>query len=284
MEYKTLRSGERVPALGLGTWLIGGERGPNYSQDESSLASLKAALELGYTFIDTAEMYADGHCEELIGQAIQGRDRKKLFLVSKVWANHHQYNEVIAAARRSLARLGTTYIDLYIIHKPNKEVPIEETMRALDILVDKGLIRYIGLSNFSLADFKEAEQHTKHGIVAHQIEYSLLTRNNGKYGTSTHMESETIPYCQKNGILMMTVRPLERGLLTTKDHPLLAELSAKYNKTPAQIALNWLISKPLVVPIPKASNREHLQENLGALGWQLEKKDIERLDKTNFKA
>lgn len=282
MEYKTLIGGEKIPSIGLGTWLFGGATEADYSHDKEAVASLQKALELGYTLLDTAEMYGDGHCEELIAQAISSTDRKKLFIVSKVLAKNLRYDDVLIAAKRSLKRLKTPYIDLYLIHAPNPEVPISETMRAMDELVDNGLVRYIGVSNFSLESLKEAQKHSKHPIVAHQLEYSLKTRNNGKYGNITNMESEIIPYCQQQGIIIMAERPIERGLLTTTDHPVLAQLSEKYGKTPSQIAINWLINKPGIIAIPKAASEVHQQENLDALGWRLTDEDAALLDKTTF--
>ena len=283
MEYKTLIGKVKIPSVGLGTWLIGGDTETDYSKDKESVETIKKAVEMGYTLIDTAEMYGNGHCEELIGKAIKGLDRKKLFIVSKVKNVNLHYDDVIDSAKNSLKRLNMGYIDLYLIHFPNDDIPLKETVKALDHLVEQKLVRYIGVSNFTLKRLKEAEKYSKNKIVANQIEYSLLTRNKGRYANNTDMEKKTIPYCQKNGIIVMAERPIERGILL-KPHPVLDNLAKKYNKTRSQIAINWLISKENIIAIPKSANLVHLKDNLGALGWKLEKKDMELLDKTNFES
>ena len=265
MEYKTLIGKVKIPSVGLGTWLIGGDTETDYSKDKESVETIKKAVEMGYTLIDTAEMYGNGHCEELIGKAIKGLDRKKLFIVSKVKNVNLHYDDVIDSAKNSLKRLNMGYIDLYLIHFPNDDIPLKETVKALDHLVEQKLVRYIGVSNFTLKRLKEAEKYSKNKIVANQIEYSLLTRNKGRYANNTDMEKKTIPYCQKNGIIVMAERPIERGILL-KPHPVLDNLAKKYNKTRSQIAINWLISKENIIAIPKSANLVHLKDNLGALG------------------
>jgi diketogulonate reductase-like aldo/keto reductase len=281
MEFKALYDGTKIPVLGLGTWLIGGGVEADHSKDAKEVEAIRAAVQMGYTHIDTAEMYGAGHTEELVGSAVKGVDRESLFITSKVMDAHLHYDDVIAAAKKSLARLRTSYLDLYLVHKPNPAIPIEETMRAMDYLVEQKLVRFIGVSNFSLELLKEAEGHAENKIAANQIEYSLLTRDTGKYGNNTGMESRTIPYCQKNGIIVVAERPVERGVLL-QPNPVMDKLAEKYGKTRAQIAINWLISKKNVVTIPKSSSVEHLKENLGALGWRMDDEDERLLDKTRF--
>ena len=281
MEFKKVNSDFELPVLGLGTWMMGGAMTTDTSNDSKDVEAIKAAIKLGYTLIDTAQVYGGGHCEELVGQAIKEFDRSKLFIVTKVFTNHLSYEDVIEQAKISLEKLGTDYVDLYLIHAPNPEFPIGETIRAMDKLVDYKLARFIGVSNFNLEQLKEAQKYSKNKIVVNQIEYSLLTRNKGNYGNMKNQESELIPYAQENDILIMAERPLERGLLL-EEHPVMDQLSEKYGKTKAQIAINWLISKKNVVAIPKSSNIEHLNENMGAIGWKLDEEDIELLDKTDF--
>jgi len=278
MEYKNLIDNVQIPVLGLGTWLMGGRMEPDYSDDENCIQAIKKAIELGYTHIDTAEMYANGHTEELIGKAIKDLDRKKLFITTKVRNTKLKYDDVIQSAKESLGRLQTEYIDLFLIHSPSSEIPIEETMKAFDYLVEQKLVRFIGVSNFQVEQLIEAQKYTKNKIVANQIEYSLLTRNDGKYGGNKDMESKTIPYCQENDIIVMAERPIERGLLL-EGHPLLDELEKKYNKTKAQIAINWLISKKNIITIPKSANVDRLKENIESIGWKMDEDDIKRLDK-----
>jgi diketogulonate reductase-like aldo/keto reductase len=283
MEYKELSNGFKIPVIGLGTWLMGGGREPDYSKDDKEIKAIKEAIKLGYTHLDTAEMYAVGHTEELIGKAIKKINKSKLFITTKVTNEHLHYEDVINSAKASMKRMKIKYIDLYLIHAPNPEIPIKETMNAMNYLIEQKLVRYIGVSNFTTKQMIEAQKVSKSKIVVNQIEYSLLTRNQGKYGSNNNMELETVPYCQENNIIIMAERPIERGLLL-KSHPILDKLEQKYGKTKAQIAINWLISKKNIVTIPKSSNVEHMKENLGALGWKLSNKDVKLLDETNFES
>jgi diketogulonate reductase-like aldo/keto reductase len=262
--------------LGLGTWGIGGKMSRDTSRDDEGIAAIKKAIELGYTHIDTAEMYGAGHSEELVGLAIKDFDRDSLFITTKVLPEHLRREDVIKAAEGSLKRLKTDYIDLYLIHIPNPEIPIKETMRAMDTLVGQQKIRFIGVSNFSVEQLKEAQDCTENKIANNQIEYNLLTRHSGMY--NVNIESEIIPYCQENDIIITAWAPFDRGRLLQEKNKLLEELREKYKKTISQIAINWLIYKKNIITIPKSSNTSHLKENLGALGWNLYEKDIKKLD------
>ncbi len=282
MEYKMLYNGTKVPVIGLGTWQIGGRNEADSSRDRENVAAIKGAIRLGYTLIDTAEMYGAGHTEELVGEAITGHDRSKLFIVSKVMSRNLAYDDLLRSAKGSLDRLKTGYFDLYLIHGPNPSIPIAETMRAMDYLVANGLARFIGVSNFSVAELEEAQKHTRNPIAANQVQYSLMVRNESTYGPYRNMESETIPYCQRHSILVMADRPLHKGVLLQDANPVLDELAAKYHKTKAQVAINWLISKEGIITIPMSMSEAHLRENLGAAGWKLEKEDMQKLDNAKF--
>ncbi|MBI2552774.1 aldo/keto reductase [Candidatus Uhrbacteria bacterium] len=271
---KKLKSGFEMPVFGIGTWQMGGrfERNPE-NNDAADIAAIRVAIDWGVTHIDTAESYADGHAERLAGEAIKGQDRGNLFIVSKVSDEHLRYDDVIKAARASRERLGTAYLDLYLIHAPNPEIPIRETMRALDTLLDSGLIRHIGVSNFSKERIEEAQSYTKNKIVANQVHYNLIFREPERKGL--------IQYCQAHDIMFIAWRPVEKGALTKPGTPVLDEMCIKYGKTPAQIAINWLISQPGIVTLAKTTAIEHLKENLGAVGWTMNPADIERL-RTEF--
>ncbi len=277
MEFENLTPDTKIPVLGLGTWNIGGGAIRDTSRDREHIQFIRAAIELGVTHFDTAEMYGNGHSEEIVGEAIKDFPREKLFITTKVSPEHLRYDEVIAAARRSLRRLDTQHIDLYLVHLPNPQIPIQETMKAFDFLHRNELIKFVGVSNFTVEQLQEAQEYTRSRIVTNQIEYSLLTRNQGNEYI-TDMESSVIPYCHENNIVVTAYRPLARGRLTRTGFRTLDDLAKKYNKTRAQIAINWLISKKKVITIPKASTIEHLKENLGALGWRLERQDISGLD------
>jgi len=289
MDYKTLTDNFKIPVIGLGTWGIGGFMETDSSNDEEAVQAIKDAIELGYSHIDTAELYGAGHTEELIGNALKDFDRTKLIITSKVFKTNLKYDDVIASCKKSLEKLQTDFIDIYLIHAPNPEIPLEETMKAMDYLVRQGLIKFIGVSNFSVEQMQEAQKFSKNKIVANQIPYNLATRNinldrnTNNMGSCINMESEIIPYCQENGITIMAYRPIERGFLL-KPNSLLDDLSKKYGKTKAQVAINWLVSKKNVIAIPKSTSLDHLKENLGAIGWSLTDDDIKLLDKMEFQS
>ncbi|MBI2572443.1 aldo/keto reductase [Candidatus Woesearchaeota archaeon] len=279
MQFKPLTKKVNIPVLGLGTWKIGGEREADFSKDKESIDAIQQAIKMGYTHIDTAEIYSGGHTEELVGKAIQPFNRKDLFITTKVYKTNLRYKDLLAAAEKSFKRLNTKYIDLYLIHSYNPNIPLEETMDAMARLVDEKKVRFIGVSNFSVEQLKKARKYSWHPIVANQIEYNLIARNNGTSSVNTlNMESEIIPYCQKNDITIIAYRPLARGDSALHQHPLILQLAQKYNKTPAQIALNWLIAKQNIITITKSTNPNHLKENLGAMGWELSSEDSKLLD------
>lgn len=258
---------DKVTAIGMGTWGVGGWETPDYSKDKEHIEALRYGLELGINLIDTAEFYASGHSEELVGKAIEGFEREDIFIVSKIWPTHFGYESAKKAARASAKRLGT-YIDLYLLHWPTEDFrKIEETLHALEELVDEGLIRYIGVSNFDLELLKRSQEvMRKHEIVVNQVKYSLKDRR--------PEESGLLEYMKREGITLMAYTPLEKGSLARNS--CLAEIGKRYGKTAAQVALNWLIWKENVVAIPKATNKEHIKENFGAMGWRLSKEDYEK--------
>lgn len=263
MEFIDLgRGGEKLPVIGMGTWKIGENR-------SEAIESLRTGIGLGSRFIDTAEMYGT---ESLVGEAIRGE--KEIFIATKVSPHHLRYDDVIKACERSLKALGIKRIDLYQIHWPNPSIPIEETMRAMERLVDEGKIRHIGVSNFSLRELKEAQAAMKkHEIVSNQVEYSVVSRQ---------PEKELSGYCRSEKVTIIAYSPLGQGALyTPKYKALLSELEkigSRYGKTGSQVALNWLVSKGNVSAIPKAGRKEHMEENLGSIGWRMERGDAERID------
>ncbi len=258
-----------VPAIGIGTWGIGGYSYPDYSLDSYYIEVLRYGISLGMWLVDTAEYYGGGHTEELVGEAIKVFPREEVLIVTKVWGTHLRYDDVLKAARNSLRRLNISYIDLYLVHWPNPSIPLRETMKAMEKLWYEGLARFIGVSNFSLIELKEARSYlNKTDIVVNQVKYSLLDRR---------VEKDLLPYMEKEGILLMAYTPLEKGVLA-KD-PRLAEIGKKYGKTAAQVALNWLIYKENVMVIPKAANKKHLEENAGAMGWRLAREDYEYISR-----
>lgn len=224
---------------------------------------------MGVSHIDTAELYAEGHAETLVGKAIRKYDRSKLFIASKVEGEHFAYNAVITACENSLRRLDIPYLDLYMLHWYEEKPPLAETIKALDELMKRGLVRNIGVSNFNVPHLKEAQSYMKNKIVSNQVHYNLIFREPERKGL--------VEYCKKNDVMLIAWRPVEKGKLGDEKIPVMREMAKKYKKTPAQIAINWLISQQNVVTISKSRLPEHLKENLGAVGWNMETDDIERL-------
>ena len=214
--------------------------------------------------------------ESVVGDAIKGI-RDQVFIASKVSGGHLRYEDVLRAADGSLSKLGIDQIDLYQIHWPNSSIPIDETMRAMEALVDRGLVRYIGVSNFSVRGLREAQAAmTKYPIVSNQVLYNLKRRE---------IEGELLPYCQENDITILAYTPLASGSLASKPRLLanrgmtpLQDIAAEVGKTKAQVALNWCTAKPNVIVIPKSSSIERTEENCGASGWRLSPEQIDQLD------
>lgn len=269
---KTLKNGFSIPIFGLGTWQMGGKRERDINNnDNADIEAIKIAINNGITHIDTAEMYAQGYSEILVGQAIAEFKRENLFIVSKVYPDNLKYQDLINSAQNSLKRLNTPFLDLYLIHAPNPEIPIQETMKAMDFLMEKGLVRNIGVSNFTKERMAEAQKFTKNKIVANQVHFNLQIREPQRTGL--------LEYCQKNDVMLIAWRPIQKGLLVEEKNELMEQMCQKYQKTPAQIAINWLISQKNVITISKMGSEDHLLENLGALDWEMDLKDIEKLDK-----
>jgi diketogulonate reductase-like aldo/keto reductase len=267
MRIETLPDGEPIPVLGLGTWGYGGGMSADSSRDEAQVALLIDAIQMGYTHIDTAEFYGRGHTEELVGQASRSFPRGDLFLTTKVWHTNLRYPDVHAALEGSLARLKTNYVDLYLIHWPNDRVPLAETFRALNELVESGKVRYLGVSNFSLRQLQAAQELSATPLATNQIPYSLTNRR--------HAGQAMIEYCRENRILVTAYSPIKGGPLR---HPVVRSLADSRGTPAAQIALHWLIRQPGVITIPKSADRQRLRENLGAVDLALTDEEIQRLD------
>lgn len=259
-----------LPELGLGTWQMGGRHEADTSKDPEEITAIKAAIDSGVTHLDTAEVYGAGHAEELIREATRGTERESLFITSKV-EEYKDHNDIVAACKKSLKRLGTKYLDLYLLHHFKPHCPLEESVKGLDILVKEKLVKHVGVSNFTKEHLKEAQSYTKNKIVCNQVYYSLVSREPESSGLLT--------YCQKNDVLLVAYRPIEKGSILDEIPPLIQELCLKYERTPAQIAINYLTSQKNVAALFKTSNAAHLKENLGAVGWHLSEADVERLRK-----
>jgi diketogulonate reductase-like aldo/keto reductase len=259
MGHKELaHTGILLPEVGLGTW--------NY---HGGVEPLRQGLEMGALFIDTAESYGT---EEIVGQAIRWiRDR--VFLASKVSPHHFRREDVLKAVDDSLRRLHVDYMDLYQLHEPNPRIPVEETLAAMELLVEAGKIRFVGVSNFTVAELQRARRAMgKHSIVSNQVRYNLVDRT---------IERDLLAYCEANGIMVIAYSPLARGLshiLDCDPRGVLVEIAGTLGKSPAQVALNWCLCKAPVVVIPGSNSAEHVKENCGASDWRLGPEHLTRLD------
>ncbi len=259
MEFKVLgQSSTKLPAIGFGTWKY-----------KDGIEALRQAIEAEAAFIDTAESYGT---EPIVGEALKGiRDR--VFLATKVSPEHFRHDALHQAADRSLRLLQTDYLDLYQLHMPNYNVPLTETMGAMEELVDAGKVRFIGVSNFSVALFKKAQRALrKYRIVSNQLRYSVVERS---------IEPALLRYCQENLITILAFSPLGEGMsqLVARDPPgVLRQVAQMTGKTIAQVALNWCIAKAPVVAITSSASPAHVREDCAATGWRLTEEQVQWLD------
>ncbi len=267
MKYETMLDGAQLPVLGLGTWPMGGGSAPDYSRDEEMVPLIRRLIRMGYTHIDTAESYGGNHTEELVGRAIEDFDRSEVFVTTKVSPEHLRYAGVINALHGSLRRLRTDYVDLYLIHWPNRDIPLKDTFRALNELVAAGYVKRVGVSNFDCELLQEAMDLSATPIVTNQVHYNLLRRE--------CVENGVLAFCQEHGILLTAYSPLKDDVL---GQPVLAEIARSQHVTPAQAAIAWLLNQPKVITIPKSSNEAHARDNLAAADLALGPVDMDRLN------
>ena len=304
MDYIPLgRGGPKVSAIGIGMWQAGGKAwGPDV-RDADCRRAMERAVELGINLVDTAEAYGDGHSEQVMRPAIKKVGRENVFVATKVGGWHLRPDDVKKACAGSLKRLGVREIDLYQVHWPDpwSQVPLRDTMKALEALHRAGKIRHIGVSNFAVRDLEEARSHlSRTDIVSNQVRYNMLQRE---------IEAEVLPYCRREGIAILAWSPIGKGVLSGKYHarkrpkdrvrsdedlfklvnlrkvaPLVARLRAigrSHGKTAAQVALAWLRGRRIVVPIPGVKRPSQAEENAGAAGWALTVAEQRALDRAS---
>jgi len=249
-------SGDDIPDIGLGTYL-------NFVPDECR-DSVRQGIDMGYRHVDTAQFYTN---ERWVGEGIQEADvpRDDLFIATKVWQDHLFHEGVVDSTEGSLAQLDIDTIDLLYIHWPAEFYEPEETLGAFNQLVDEGKIEHIGVSNFTLEQWKEAVEVSDAPILANQVEMHVLLQQDG-----------VVEYAQDNGMYVVAYAPL--GQQRILDDPLLEDIAEEHGATTAQIALAYLIQKDNVIAIPKASSRAHLRENFEALDLELSEEDVDRID------
>jgi len=258
-----LPSGERVPAIGLGTWHMGEDP----SRRKAEVAALRLGLDLGLTLVDTAELYGDGGAEEVVGEAVAGR-RDEVFLVTKVLPSNASRTGTIAACERSLRRLGTDRIDLYLLHWRGK-ARLRHVVDAFESLSRAGKIRHWGVSNLDRYDL-EALTALPQGdrVQADQVLYNPSRRG---------IEADLLPWCRARGIAVMAYSPIEEGRLVR--HRALGGVAARHGATAVQVALAWALRGRGVCAIPKASSRAHVEENRAALDLELTEQDLAEIDR-----
>ncbi|TLZ81427.1 MAG: aldo/keto reductase, partial [Methanobacteriota archaeon] len=291
--------GPTVSAVGLGMWQAGGKAWGADVRDADCRKAMERAVDLGINLVDTAEAYGDGHSEQVISRAIKNVGRDRVFIATKVGGWHLRADDVKKACAASLKRLGVREIDLYQVHWPDpwSQVPLRETMKALEALHRTDRIRNIGVSNFAVRDLEEARSHlSRADIASNQVRYNMLQRE---------VEAEVVPYCKREGIAVLAWSPIGKGVLTGKYHdgktptdrvraeedlfkpanlratvPLIRELrkvGRAHGKTPGQVALAWLQRHRNVIPIPGAKRPSQAEENAGAAGWSLTAREVRTL-------
>lgn len=273
MRYKTLgKTVQKISAIGQGCMGIGDYLCKDTLSDIKQIKMLRLGIQLGMTFIDTAEGYGSGHSEELVGEAIKGQ-RDNVFIATKFSQKNNSYHDVIRSVEGSLHRLKVDCIDLYQVHWPNPAIPVSKTMKAMEHLVKEGKIKYIGVSNFLLKELREAELALSDNIIVSvQAEYNLFDRT---------IENKLLPYCENNNITIIAYSPLDNGRIAADDEKikLLKTIGNKYGKTMHQIVLNWLITRSSVIAIPKSTNPEHIKENAAAADFELLDEDFKEISK-----
>jgi len=249
-----LTSGHRLPAVGFGTWNLAGD---------DLRTALEAALDAGYTHVDTAEGYFN---EETVGEAIAASDvdREDLFLTSKVLPKNLDYESVVRSCEATLDRLDTDYLDLYLVHWPNPAVSIRETMAAMETLVERDLVRSVGVSNFDAYQVGAALRVADVPIAVNQLEYHPY-----------YQQRDTVEFCRAEGVAVEAAAPLARGAVL--DDEVVLDLAEDYDRSPAQVVLRWAREHGVVV-LPKSSDPGHVRENLRVTEWSLDDGDVERLD------
>lgn len=269
MHYETIHN-LQIPKIGFGTWTIGGRDSADPSLDATSLLALRSALELGYSHFDTAENYAAGHAEELLGRAIRevGVPRENLFITSKVEPDHLEYDDVLRCCENSLRRLGMDYLDLYLIHWPKAGMNLLDTFRALNQLVREGKVRNLGMSNFNLKLLKQAASLSEPPLLTNQVPYSIPDKK--------YVQNGVLAYCQQNDILLTAYTPVKHRF--THGNTGLKAIAQARGVTAHQIALAWLTTQPRVITIPMSFNPQHQAENLAAADLVLSAEEMEQLN------
>lgn len=268
MRYEYINDLE-IPKIGFGTWRIGGRAKPDPASDHTSRQALRSAFELRYTHFDTAETYAGGHTEELLGKVMREMEipRETLFITSKVSPENLRYEDVLRSCENSLRRLGTHYLDLYLIHWPGQGIPLIETFKGLNQLVEEGKVRALGVSNFDLQLLQQSMELSKTPLLTNQVSYSLSDRTCQKNGV--------LKYCQENDLLLTAYSPVKHR--DGKKIEVLKKIATSYDATVEQIELAWLTTQIHVITIPMSTNPKHQADNIAAADIVLTQEEMDLL-------
>jgi 2,5-diketo-D-gluconate reductase B len=273
------KSGKALFPIGIGTWLIGGSyefdpsdkyKGakPSYDNEAAEIEALQYSLSKGQNHIDCAELYGAFHTDDVVGKAIAGYERTDLYIADKLWKTSVGTGLARPTVEKMLEKLGTDYLDLLYIHAPWDEVNWQEAIPQIDELIEEGVVLGFGVSNFTVDDMKLAQSISKHPIVANQMNYNVLYKD--------EVDEVFHAYCKEQGIQLIAYQPIKRKEVLANNT--IQEIAKSHKASPAQIALAWLLAKG-ALPIPKSINKKHIDENIGAVVIELSDEEISKLDK-----
>ena len=273
------KSGKALFPVGTGTWNIGGTftanpsakyKGaePNYDNEAAEIEAIRYSISKGQNHIDCAELYGAFHTDEVVGKAIAGLKREDLYIADKLWKTSVDTGLVRATVEQMLKKLGTDYLDMLYIHAPWDDVGWQEAIPQIDELIDEGIVRDFGVSNFTIDDMEATRKIAKHPIVANQMNYNVLYKD--------EVSKEFQDYCREAAIQIVAYQPVKRQeVLTNKT---IQDIAKAHGATPAQVALAWLLEQD-ALPIPKAINKSHIDENVDAVSVVLSEQELELLNK-----
>lgn len=273
------KSGKPLFPIGIGTWNIGGTftanpdakyKGaePNYDNEAAEIEAIRYSISKGQNHIDCAELYGAFHTDEVVGKAIAGLEREDLYIADKLWKTSVGKGLVRATVEQMLQKLGTDYLDMLYIHAPWDEVSWQEAIPQIDELIDEGIVRDFGVSNFTIADMEQTRKIAKHPIVANQMNYNVLYKD--------EVNQELRDYCRENSVQIVAYQPVKRQEVL--DNKVIQDIAEAHDATAAQVALAWLLAQS-TLPIPKAINKSHIDENIKAVEVQLSDQELELLNK-----
>jgi diketogulonate reductase-like aldo/keto reductase len=273
------KSGKPLFPIGIGTWNIGGKFNPNnptakykgsepnYDNEKKEVEALRYSISKGQNHIDCAELYGAFHTDEVIGKAIAGLERSDLYIADKLWKTSVGKGLVRPTVEKMLDKLGTDYLDILYIHAPWAEVNWQEAIPQIDQLIDEGVVREFGVSNFTVADMKEAQKAAKHPITANQMNYNVLYKG--------EVDKDFHDFCRAHKIQIVAYQPVKRQEVFGKTD--IQEIAKTHSVSPAQVALAWLLAKN-TLPIPKSINKKHIDENIASVELNLSEAEMLKLD------